>query len=377
MESKAKVMIEAGKKLIDSKTPISFGNPLEGQVDIFEYELSNGKTFLEHFYEGDRYLAFKDLLENGLCYVEYPTRRWDYGKEVISFDKYLATRSERVMKVWLGGTELAPRYTKNLNKMTEEGYLYIVKPRMGNFKDKPNKITVPTKPINLRDEKLRIYPIQLLVYLFNKLKEESEKSILEVTYLKDNHTKRVIYTTRSRCILEEIYSADHVDVMLGGVTNDLTQSTSLERGWIRVAEVGSSKLETGLKAINLARVMSWKEIPIEEMDLSYVDVDLEGIVNKFCNALRDLSKSQFNDLCGVLSDWKYSYKGGYVIHDVETWVFGKEALHTVTFQKDLYDLMISLPDFFKMNEEEENIHIEESNDIQEDLEEEDFSFFDF
>lgn len=39
--------------------------------------------------------------------------------------------------------------------------------------------------------------------------------------------------------------------------------------------------------------------------------------------------------------------------------------------------MISLPDFFKMNEEEEDIHIEESNGIQEDLEEEDFSFFNF
>lgn len=372
-----KVLLELAKKLMDNGELVSFGYPVGSQINIFEYKTKEGISVLDKFYDGSRSDAILEMLDSGLCYVEYPSSRWSNGEQVVSYDKYLATRSESLIRAWLGVEVLPERYTRNFGKVVEKGYSFIVKPVMGNGKDKPNKITVPTKPINLEDEKLRIYPVPVLVYLFKKVSKMAEDGLIQFEYLKDNRTKRVLNSTTSREILDKIYNNEkHIDMMLESVTKDITKSNTLERGYVRVIEADSSKYDTGVRALNLARVYNVKPLDFKDLDLTYINVDLNSVVGDFSVILRKLTKSQLLEVAKALESWKYRYQGGYSVHDLESWVVGKEALHSTTFRKDLYDLMVSLPHLFNLESIKE-VEVK-SETVQDDLEvfEDDFSIFD-
>jgi hypothetical protein len=380
--NKSDMLINLANKLIENNKLVSFGSPMGSQVDIFEVRTKSGKRVLDEFYDGSRFKAFEDLLNNDICYIEYPTSRWTNDGEVSTYDKYMATRSEEIMKKWLGVEELQSRYIKNFSKLTEIGYSYIVKPVQGNGKDKLNKISVPQKPINLEDNKIRIYPLKILGSLFNKFNSMSKDGLVSVSYLKDNKTKRVLNSTMSEEILMKIYNnKDHVDMMLSTATTDLQKATAtLERGYVRVVEADSSKYDSGVRALNLARVFEITPIKFEDLDLSYIDVDLDSVISNFSKALRTLNQTELQNLAKVLSSgWKYKYEGGYTVYDIESWVFGKSAIHTTSFNKDLHDLMVSLPNLFKGytgSRLESVTKPSISNELEEVGEEDDFSIFD-
>lgn len=377
------IITDLSKELIKRGNLVSFGNALENQIDIFDYKTKNGQTVLQRLYEGSKYNAFEDILNNGLCYVEYPTSRWQGGELIVTYDKYLATRSVSLMVKWLGladELELPERYTKNLSKTTEKGYCYIIKPTLGNGKDKPNKITVPTKPVNLEDPKLRIYPVEVLNALFERVKSMSENGIVQLEYLKDNRTKRVLNTTTSSEILNKIYSEEeHVSMMLSGVTENFLTSSTLGRGYVRVIEADSSRYDQGVRSLNLARVVGVKEVDFSELDLSYVSVDLRNVVASFGVCIRNLNQNDLKLLYETIKGWEYQYEGGYSIYDLESWAIGKEAVHSTTFQRALHDFMVTNERFFsgyngdgvlttEKDTQEENKNLFEL--------EEDFSLFD-
>ena len=370
------VILETAKNLIDDEKLVSFGSSLGEQVDVLNVELEDGKTILNEFYNGSKAKAFEDLLNNGLCYVEVPSSRWNNGEQVLSYDKYLATRSEDVMKSWLGVDELAERYTRNFGKIVEEGYSFIVKPVMGKGEDKPRRVSVPTKPVELKNEYFRLYPVPVIVYLFTKLHKLSENGLIRVEYMKDNRTKRVINMTSSRKILENIYnSKEHVDLMLGDVTEDLRVSSTLERGYARVAEADSSKYDLGVRALNLARICNYCNIDINDLDLTYIDVNLDDVTAKFSLEVRKMNPTQLQGVANAMKGWKYPYSGGYAVHDLESFVLAKESIHTTTFRKDLWDLMVSLPQYFNLEEKDKVECAKEKEDDLDFLVEDDFSLF--
>lgn len=166
-------------------------------------------------------------------------------------------------------------------------------------------------------------------------------------------------------------------MMLSTVTKEITTSNTLERGYVRVIEADSSKYDTGVRALNLARVYSIKELDFEDLDLTYVDVDLNSVTSNFSMGIRKLSKTKVQEVAKALSNWKYKYQGGYSIYDLESWVVGKEAVHSTTFRKDLYDLMVSLPHLFNLEVEEvAKEEVKEGLNELDFVEDSDFSLFD-
>lgn len=77
-------ILELAKRLLDKGELVSFGTPLGTQIDVFNFKTKDGLTVLDKFYEGSKANAIEDLLNNGLCYVEYPTSRWANGEQVVS-----------------------------------------------------------------------------------------------------------------------------------------------------------------------------------------------------------------------------------------------------------------------------------------------------
>lgn len=374
--SNYKNLMGIAKNLVNEGNLIAFGKPLEGQIDIFQEKI-DGIPILEKFYNNSLADAYLDLLNNALCYVEVPDRKWTGDMNTLTYDKYLATRSREVLKTWLGETILTDRYENQINKVCEVESTFLLKPY--KTKDGVYKVTVPKTPVKLND-KLRIYPISVLNTFFKKINELSSEKILQITYQKDNRTKRVIQTTRSKEILSKIYeSQDHINMVLGSITKDFASSDAISRGYIKVVEANASKFDTGVRAVNLARLLEVKEIAFEDLDLSYININLDRVVDEVNSYILNFNQQGFIDFSNVLRKWKYKYEGGYSAHALTSFLVGCDAIHTTTFKKDLFDLVSTLPQLFNGIEIKLSaVQPEETKSIDLNLttEEDDFSIFD-
>ena len=132
-------------------------------------------------------------------------------------------------------------------------------------------------PIFLKGTQIHIAPICLLT---ETLKDVLRRDgITRYEYMKDNGDTRTIDTTLDRTVLIKHYTSERADEMLNSTSASL--DTLFNKGYIRVVELGASKYDSGVRALNLAKINTYKQIEDSDVDYRFIDVDFGGLQDTF------------------------------------------------------------------------------------------------
>ena len=132
-------------------------------------------------------------------------------------------------------------------------------------------------PIFLKGTQIHIAPICLLT---ETLKDVLRRDgITRYEYMKDNGDTRTLDTTLDRTILIKHYTSERADEMLNSTSVSI--DTLFNKGYIRVVELGASKYDSGVRALNLAKINTYKQIEDSDVDYRFIDVDFGGLQDTF------------------------------------------------------------------------------------------------
>lgn len=304
-----------------------------------------------------RSAIYKYLLRDYLCYYEAPTVVKDtssnYGFKS-SYDKYLITSNLQVVARWLGispddadlmyGSRIEESCDDNECDMFPYLKLYITKEGV-------RKVSKPRKDLDLSQEGTRIIPLYALKKGVDMLYKLASEDFYEVEYVKDGGQVRTINVTFNVDKLRDIYGVS--DFFLHGVeamyNGDFEQNPNIERGYIRIFEVGASKYDSPLRAINYARILSFKKA---EPDLTYVNIDLSSVMETFTSCINHIEADveeivDMLDVFEVGSERKINGREIKTTQDLEIWAENQEILLSTVFLRKLALFMIGNSYWFK------------------------------
>lgn len=351
-------------------------------IDITEFGgmVDSNKTLVDELYEQ----RVKDLAESGIhlpanadievmkkvllfqyfitisvCYVEVEKWKTTNGVQQKSYDKMLVTRNPEIMGAWMGcsGGEMNAKYSARIKSSPFELKDGIVRFVKLNQSSKGNSITVPRTTVSC--DKVRFYPLFMLYAFTEGFKTKLQNRVLKFTFLKDNHTEREMYTTLSREILLRFYNdRQFVEQMLGGVDiNTVKQggmmlSSKIHRGYIKVPEVGSSIYDaTGVRSLNLARVLKIEEVNEADVDTTYINVSLNSVVQNFQDCLEYCGKNNPDALPVIYEQVMEkkpdeSYSVATMISNMCEHASKNEIILSTTYQRYLHKYMVENPQYF-------------------------------
>lgn len=330
----------------------------DSQEDIMSIVNSKGVKigkFLHELYPESSYRGaiYKYMIRDYLCYYEAPTvikdRENGYGFRN-SYNKYLITSNINVVSKWL---DISTEDAKMLYGSRVEGvyddnecdlFPYL---KLYETKDGTRKVTKPRKDLDLGIGGTRVIPLFALkegVDTFYKLASEDTYT---VEFFKDGGQLRKINTTFSLKKVREIYNDNNfisrgVEGMYQG---DFLKNPSMERGYIRVFEMGASVYDNPLRSINYARIVRfYKETP----DITYINIDLEGVLEAFNKGVnnRNLNLVEVRDMLKLFNVGSSLPKEGGTATDFEDWAFGQKMLLSTVFLRSLALFMIGNPQWF-------------------------------
>lgn len=305
-------------------------------------------------------LFFDYLMTISMCYVEVPKYTTKDGRPTPTYDKFLCTRNPAIMGAWMGAepAEMQARYSAKIGinyAEFDKNELRFVKL---NNSAKGNSITVPRSTYSV--EKMVCIPVYMLYAFTEGFKPVIANETVKFSYLKDNNTVRELVTTLNDSILRDIYKDNtFVNTMLSGVDintvkqGGMTFSSKLNRGYIKVPEVGSSIYDTtGVRSLNLARLIKIEKINIEDIDLSCIRVDLDSAVPNFYTALDYVLKQFPNELPNIYKsltgeDSTESTPTG-IIGKLYDYVEGRKVVLSTTFFRSLHNFMVQNPVWFPL-----------------------------
>lgn len=152
------------------------------------------------------------------------------------------------------------------------------------IKINPKKLTVPRTPLTIKNAEIRIVPIKLMFNNVQNIKALLEQnSIVQFDYYKDNGTTRSLVTTQNLDILLKHYDRDTANNMLLGTSYDSTKVRN--NGYIRLPELGASCYDSGVRALNVAKITGVKTLKDEEVDYRFVNVNIDEAFDVFKRAL--------------------------------------------------------------------------------------------
>lgn len=330
------------------------------RAEVYENVFKSKIHFDNDSKQKEKYLFIDYLLSSCLCYIEIPKYITKEGVAQQSYDKFLVTRNASVMGSWMGmsAEEMQVKYgakvTSNIYELTS-GEVKFVKCVTGA---KGNSITVPRNSFSV-DKITTCVPLFMLHAFMKGLEPYHMDGILEFVYLKDNNTTRELATTTSNAILMDYYKDQmRVDMMLNATDVNTTKIGGMEmsskqhRGYVKVPELGLSKYDAaGVRALNLARILTVKKV--DEVDRSYIDVDLDSCVGNFYDSL-DYLVSHFPEklgivyaqLCGSAGSVPADASQATVLDAIHKFVDMRNILLSTTFHKALHKYMLSNPDLF-------------------------------
>jgi len=358
-------------QLADDGIGFTFGQKVHPkQVNLLKLRDSDGESASLGEYltgkfrdECGPYLASaKYFLRNYLCYVEIPTYRYEKstGEKKASYDKFLATSCLEIAAAWASLDEetAKTKYAKHLSGFdaldgedSEVPILKLARNKMGR------SITKPRSPLNLDKAGIRVVPVFALRSYVTRFYANASKELARVTFIKDNGSERVIDTTFSQELLSELYQdSSFVLTMLTTCYNGkFLGSTVIDRGYIRVPEVGASIYDgSGVRAISYTRIGSI-EYGVEP-NMEFAKVDLEGVVFAFSGYVNKLNEKQISSLVTALGMEGFDVdtltgkdKGLDLQVDafqLETWVDLQNRVLSTTFQRSLALFMKTNPQWF-------------------------------
>lgn len=334
----------------------------DSQINVLTVKNNSGKdlgSFIKDVYEysGYRTGIYKYLLKEFLCYYEAPTVIKDanaYGYKS-SYNKYLITSNIKVVAKWLNITEdeAIAQYGSRLGEVdidNESDLFQYVK--LYETKDHIRKVTRPRKDLDLGISGTRVIPLYALQAGVDLLYKKLEKTTYDVTFRKDSGQERVINTTFNVNKLKEVYADEGFvsDGVQRWYDGDFINNPTLERGYIRVFEVGASIYDNPLRSINYARILYFEEA---EPDLSYINVDLDSVISTFTDSLYELNDVKIKDVVEALDLFdvgttrKINNLEMTSLSDLDTWSEGQLTLLSTVFLRQLALFMIGNPQWFK------------------------------
>lgn len=357
-------------QLADNGTGFTFGHKVHPkQVNLLKLRDAEGSVaslgeYLQGFYPdaGPFLASAKYFLRNHLCYVEIPTFRYEKGtgEKKASYDKFLATSCLEIASAWasLDIETAETKYAKHLDSFdtleSDDSQVPILK--LGRNK-MGRSITRPRNPLDLNKAGIRVVPVFALRAYVKRFYEKASNDLARVTFIKDNGSERVIDTTFSQRVLSDLYKdSSFVSTMLTTCYDgNFLGSTVIDRGYIRVPEVGASIYDgSGVRAISYTRIGSI-EYGVEP-NMEFAKVDLEGVVFAFSGYINKLKQSQINSLVKALELEGFDVdtltgkdKGIDLQVDaftLETWADLQNRVLSTTFQRGLALFMKTNPQWF-------------------------------
>lgn len=330
------------------------------QHDIMSIENNQGQTigqFLAGEYSESMYRVgiYKYLLAEFLCYYEAPTiihSRDEYATRA-SYNKFLATSNIRVIAAWLGISEedALKEYGYRVNDaLLDSDSIDFPYVKLYTSKDGQRKVTKPRKDLDLSIAGTRVIPLFALKVGVDSLYKLASQDFYDVTFLKDGGSKRTVNITFSLPKLREVYKdegrlRDQWELQYDG---NFLESKNLERGYIRVIEVGTNLANGATRSINYARIIGFKQA---EPDLTYINIDLDSVVETFKSYVEG-STINTDDIVAMLDMFEVGkerkYAGKLITNNREliNWVDSEVMLESTPFIKKLALFMIGNPQWF-------------------------------
>jgi hypothetical protein len=203
-------------------------------------------------------------------------------------------------------------------------------------------------------------PVYMLYAFTEGFKPVIAQETVKFSYLKDNNTVRELVTTLNPSILNDIYQDNmFVNTMLSGVDintvkqGGMTFSSKLNRGYIKVPEVGASIYDaTGVRSLNLARLIKAERIDVKDIDLSCIKVDLDSAVPNFYVALDYALKTFPQELGNIYQSLtgevcSETTPAG-IIGKLYDFVEGRKIVLSTTFFRSLHNFMANNPLWFPL-----------------------------
>lgn len=337
------------------------------QIDLMKITGNDGKTLGnvigEEFVEGSyRNKIYKYMLMNFMCYVEIPSvsYRTDAGAYKETFDKMLVTANIDVVASWLGldVNKLPDKYPARLFSITmDDGDDELPVIKLTESKEGKRGATCPKKDIDVSAKGCRVVPVFMLKVgvdaLYNKFKDD----IVKVSFLKDNGQVRDIFTTVNFPKIKEIYGGGEFydNCVMFSYDGDFTKNKAINRGYIRVPEIGGSRYDGATRSVNYARIINIDYN--EEPDLSFINIDLGTVLEGFQDGVMEHQKDseaivdmlEAFDIDGGC--WKDSAekKAKYPVKDLTSliaWSDERSLLLSTVFLRDLCLFMLGNPQWF-------------------------------
>lgn len=350
--------------VLDFTTFNGFEDPsktlLQEVCDMRRDLYKNSGIYIGDSDEANKTLFFDFLLSTSICYIEIPKWTKKDGLAQRSFDKFLVTKNPSIMSVWMGcqPAEMQAKYSARIsNTQVEMGdnLLRVVKLVSSA---KGNSISCPRGAFSTKE--MTCIPLFML-YAFQKGFEESLKTkVLKFSYLKDNNTIRELVTTLNQDILMHFYKdTQFVGGMLTASDIDsqkqggMQMSSKMSRGYIRVPELGSSIYDrSGVRALNLARVLTVKELALDEVDTSFINVDLASCVQNFKDCI-DYAVKKFPEVMGdmyvaVTGESPETEQVPLIVSKLNSFVDSRSMILSTTFHRELHKFMVQNPQWFPL-----------------------------
>ena len=305
-------------------------------------------------------LFYDYLLSVSLCYVEIPKWITKNGIPQKTYDKFLATRNPAIMSAWMGFSvnEMQAKYSTRIQQSNVDfisGELRVAKLTSSA---KGNSISIPRN--NLPVEEITCMPLFMLYAMTNGFYGVLKENIVKFTYLKDNETVRELPSTVNFEILMSYYSDNSfISAMLGGVDvfstdqGGMLLSSKQSRGYIKLPELGCSKYDySGVRSLNISRLLRMEIIP--EVDRTFIDVDLNSVVDTFKSSLDGLLVSNPDAISRVYTDLNIEEESPAdtstisLVDKIKSYVDTCNIVLTTSFKRALHIFMIQHPDIFPL-----------------------------
>lgn len=346
----------------------TFGRKVDKrQEDVLKLTDSAGVVLGEklkmYYPEATPYLASaKYFLRDFLCYVEVPTfhTERETGLKKASYTKFLATSNLEVANFWIEGSlaETVSKYERSVihfDDVADDDYEVPIL-KLGSNKQ-GRSITRPRSYLDLDKKGTRVIPVFALKSYVDTLYSRINSEVAKVIFMKDNGTLRELDTCLSEDLLVDLYKdSSFVSGMLEhAYDGDFLGSKVIDRGYIRVPEVGSSIYDgSGIRAISYTRIA---EIQYGvEPDMEFARVDLDGVVFAFSTKLSKLSLEDVGRVANALVasgfdlssmiDSEGNHKFQIDSYQLENWADLMNRVLSTTFQRNLYLFMVTNPQWF-------------------------------
>lgn len=341
------------------------------QNDIFAIDNMDGDSLgslvkavvCEDFGEGHRTSLYRYLLHDYLCYYEEPSvvKSSDTQGFKDSYKKCLVTSNIGVVAEWMGISleEAKLTYGSKLNGVERASadddmypYLKLTLDKKGGVR----KVSKPRTPLDLGKKGVRIIPLFALRRGVAILYDMASRDFYNVTFVKDSGQEREINICFDYDKLKEVYKD------LGALESAFGEqykgafmdSNTLDRGYIRVIEVGSCLKSCAVRSINFARIL---KIEQAKPDLTFVDVDLATVRNEFLSGIsyKRINYKEFVDMLDVFNVGQSRNYNGHRLAtyaDIESWVAQQEVLLSTPFIKQLALFMMGNPQWYTSSNDE-------------------------